>query len=136
MNHISASSLNSKLDHPTHYSLTQMDPREVEDVLHEVCCRDLYLLNRARQTLMVRPAYEDLPEQAIVNELYGPHAPEDLHSFVVIKISEEHQKVCRDLINDKRSFEDGICVYDPLTELTTLFEGVSTKEARASGPFL
>ena len=67
-----------------------MDPREVEDVLHEVCCRDLYLLNRARQTLMVRPAYEDLPEQAIVNELYGPHAPEDLHSFVVIKISEEH----------------------------------------------
>ena len=27
-------------------------------------------------------------------------------------------------------------VYDPLTELTTLFEGVSTKEARASGPSL
>ena len=52
----------------------------------------------------------------------------------LIKISDDHQKVCRDLINDNRSFEDGICLYDPLTELTKLFEGVSTKEARASGP--
>ena len=54
----------------------------------------------------------------------------------LIKISEEHQTVCRDLINDNRRFDDGICVYDPLTELTKLFEGVSTKEARASGPSL
>jgi len=52
------------------------------------------------------------------------------------KISEEHQQVCRDLINDRRRFENGICVYDPLTVLTTLFEGVSAKEARASGPTL
>jgi 5-methyltetrahydrofolate--homocysteine methyltransferase len=59
------------------------------------------------------------------------------------KISEEHQQVCRDLIYDRRRFEgeahagDGaICSYDPLTKLTTLFEGVSTKEARASGPSL
>ena len=49
----------------------------------------------------------------------------------LVKISEEHQTVCRDLINDNRRFaDDGICVYDPLTELTNLFEGVSTKEAR------
>ena len=59
------------------------------------------------------------------------------------KISEEHQQVCRDLIYDRRRFEgDGsakegaICTYDPLTEVTTLFEGVSAKEARASGPSL
>ncbi len=52
------------------------------------------------------------------------------------KISLEHQQVCRDLIQDNRRFEDGICCYDPLTELTKLFEGVSTKEARASGPAL
>lgn len=48
------------------------------------------------------------------------------------KISEEHQQVCRDLIYDRRRFEDGICVYDPLTTLTTLFEGVSAKDARSS----
>jgi 5-methyltetrahydrofolate--homocysteine methyltransferase len=44
--------------------------------------------------------------------------------------------VCRDLIHDNRRFDNGVCVYDPLTELTKLFEGVSAKEARASGPQL
>ena len=52
------------------------------------------------------------------------------------KISEEHQQICRDLIHDRRRFENGICVHDPLTLLTTEFEGVSAKEARASGPSL
>ncbi|MEA5441063.1 methionine synthase [Cyanobium gracile] len=52
------------------------------------------------------------------------------------KISEEHQQICRDLIHDRRRFEDGICIHDPLTLLTTEFEGVSAKEARASGPSL
>jgi 5-methyltetrahydrofolate--homocysteine methyltransferase len=52
------------------------------------------------------------------------------------KISEEHQQVCRDLIYDRRRFDGEICIYDPLTVLTTLFEGVSAKEARASGPSL
>jgi len=54
----------------------------------------------------------------------------------LVKISEEHQQLCRDLIYDRRRFENGICSYDPLTALTTLFEGVSAKEARASGPSL
>jgi 5-methyltetrahydrofolate--homocysteine methyltransferase len=56
------------------------------------------------------------------------------------KISKEHQQVCLDLIYDRRRFESdapgAICTYDPLTALTTLFEGVSAKEARASGPSL
>lgn len=56
------------------------------------------------------------------------------------KITEEHQQVCRDLIEDRRRFESelegAICTYDPLTVLTSLFEGVSAKEARASGPSL
>jgi 5-methyltetrahydrofolate--homocysteine methyltransferase len=47
------------------------------------------------------------------------------------KISEEHQQICRDLIYDNRVFEGGICTYDPLTKLTEVFAGVSTKEARA-----
>ena len=54
----------------------------------------------------------------------------------LIKISEEHQQVCRDLILDRRRFDGGVCSYDPLTELTKLFEGVSAKEARQSGPSL
>ena len=54
----------------------------------------------------------------------------------LIKVSEEHQKICRDLIYDKRGFDGKVCSYDPLTTLTSAFEGVSTKEARASGPCL
>jgi len=48
------------------------------------------------------------------------------------KVSTEHQQVCRDLIHDRRRFDGEACVYDPLTELTRLFEGVSAKETRAS----
>ena len=68
----------------------------------------------------------------------------------LVKISEEHQAVCRDLILDRRRFDavpertpvreavaaGAVCIYDPLTELTTLFEGVSAREARQSGPSL
>ncbi|MFN5161257.1 MAG: methionine synthase [Cyanobacteriota bacterium] len=56
------------------------------------------------------------------------------------KITAEHQQVCRDLIYDRRRFDGegsgAICTYDPLTVLTSLFEGVSAREARASGPSL
>ncbi|AKG23541.1 methionine synthase [Calothrix sp. 336/3] len=44
------------------------------------------------------------------------------------KITPEHQQVCRDLIYDARRFEGNVCVYDPLGELTTMFEGVTTKK--------
>ena len=38
------------------------------------------------------------------------------------KIPARQLEVCLDLIYDRRGFEGDICVYDPLTELTTLFE--------------
>ena len=47
------------------------------------------------------------------------------------KIDPKHQEICRHLIYDERRFEGNVCVYDPLTELTTLFEGVSAKDARS-----
>ena len=46
------------------------------------------------------------------------------------KISAEHQKVCRDLIYDRREFDGKICTYDPLGTLTTLFAGVSAKKEK------
>ncbi|MBD2184706.1 methionine synthase [Aerosakkonema funiforme] len=46
------------------------------------------------------------------------------------KIEPEHQEVCRKLIYDERQFEGNVCVYDPLAELTTLFEGKTTKRDR------
>ena len=47
------------------------------------------------------------------------------------KIEPEHQEVCRKLIFDERQFDGEICTYDPLAELTTLFEGKTTKRDRS-----
>ena len=46
------------------------------------------------------------------------------------RIEDKHQEVCRQLIFDERKFDGDICVYDPLTQLTTLFEGATTKRDR------
>jgi len=44
------------------------------------------------------------------------------------KIDPEHQRICRDLIYDRRQYDGDIVTYDPLTQLTTLFEGKSLKQ--------
>lgn len=48
------------------------------------------------------------------------------------KIEPEHQEVCRHLIYDQRQFDGDVCTYDPLTKLTTLFEGKTTKRDHSS----
>lgn len=47
------------------------------------------------------------------------------------KIDPDHQKICRDLIYDRREFDGDIVSYDPLIKLTTLFEGKSLKKKEA-----
>ena len=47
------------------------------------------------------------------------------------KIDEKHQKICQDLIYDKREFDGDICTYDPLGELTTLFAGKKARKSEA-----
>ena len=44
------------------------------------------------------------------------------------KISEKTKKLCLDLIYDKRKFEDDICIYDPLVELTKAFQDLSIQD--------
>lgn len=46
------------------------------------------------------------------------------------RIEDRQREVCLQLIYDQRKFEGDVCVYDPLTELTTLFEGATTKRDR------
>jgi 5-methyltetrahydrofolate--homocysteine methyltransferase len=48
------------------------------------------------------------------------------------KIEDEPLQVCRDLIYDRREFDGDICTYDPLTKLTTLFEGKTTKNNKTN----
>jgi 5-methyltetrahydrofolate--homocysteine methyltransferase len=45
------------------------------------------------------------------------------------RIGEKEIQVARELIYDQRRFENDVCVYDPLTEFTRLFEGVKSKAA-------
>ncbi|HEX5706550.1 MAG TPA: vitamin B12 dependent-methionine synthase activation domain-containing protein, partial [Pyrinomonadaceae bacterium] len=47
------------------------------------------------------------------------------------RVGERELEVALDLIYDRRRFEGDVCVYDPLTEFTKLFEGVSSKKTRA-----
>ena len=44
------------------------------------------------------------------------------------KISDETKKLCLDLIYDKRLFENDICIYDPLVELTKAFQDLSISD--------
>ncbi|EEE39376.1 methionine synthase [Prochlorococcus marinus str. MIT 9202] len=44
------------------------------------------------------------------------------------KISEKTKKLCLDLIYDKREFENDICIYDPLVELTKTFQDLSIQD--------
>jgi len=46
------------------------------------------------------------------------------------RIGEREREVARQLIYDERKFEGDVCIYDPLGEFTTLFEGVSTRAAK------
>ena len=48
------------------------------------------------------------------------------------KISFDNKNICLDLIKDNRRFKEGNCIYDPLTKITKIFEGVSTQQARSS----
>jgi 5-methyltetrahydrofolate--homocysteine methyltransferase len=46
------------------------------------------------------------------------------------RIGERELQVARELIYDQRKFEGDVCTYDPLTEFTKLFEGVTAKSKK------
>jgi 5-methyltetrahydrofolate--homocysteine methyltransferase len=56
-----------------------------------------------------------------------------VHASKILPLNRIEQKaldVAKELIYDQRRFDGDICIYDPLTEFTTLFEGVSTKKEK------
>ncbi|HEX2639319.1 MAG TPA: homocysteine S-methyltransferase family protein, partial [Pyrinomonadaceae bacterium] len=48
----------------------------------------------------------------------------------LIRFNEHEIDTARDLIYDRRKFDSGVCVYDPLAEFTTLFEGKTAKSIK------
>ena len=65
-----------------------MDREELDAAIHEIHCRDLFLLTRAKQQIMWRPVFDDLPEKEVVDQLYGEFAPADLTACIVLKVGE------------------------------------------------
>jgi len=54
----------------------------------------------------------------------------------MVRIDDRAREVALDLIYDRRTYSDGECTYDPLTEFLQLFEGVevaATRNLRAAG---
>ncbi len=47
------------------------------------------------------------------------------------RIPDEQRQVVLDLVYDRRRFEDGRCVYDPLQEVLRIFAGVTTERSQA-----
>jgi 5-methyltetrahydrofolate--homocysteine methyltransferase len=48
----------------------------------------------------------------------------------LIRFNEHEIDTARDLIYDRRKFDGDVCVYDPLTEFTTLFEGKTAQSIK------
>ena len=46
------------------------------------------------------------------------------------KINDKTREICLDLIYDNRKFENNICTYDPLVELTKLFQDLSINDLK------
>ena len=48
----------------------------------------------------------------------------------LMRFSEHEIDTARDLIYDRRKFDNDVCTYDPLTEFTTMFEGKSAQSIK------
>ena len=65
-----------------------MDQQLLEDTIHELICRDRYLLDSTQSGMWVRELNADIPEAEIVKEWWGEHAPPDLAAMLVMRIGD------------------------------------------------
>ena len=59
---------------------------ELDDVMHELICRDRYLVSSTGVGMQIRDVYPDLPEPEVVAAMWGEHAPPDLTSMLVLEV--------------------------------------------------
>src|SRR2546423_13983074 len=82
-------------------------------------------LNPASRVVLNSVFLHDAVEAGLDAAIVNASKIEPLNRF-----EEREIEVARDLIYDRRKFDGDICTYDPLTEFTKLFEGVSTKTTK------
>ncbi len=82
-------------------------------------------LNQASRVVLNSVFLHDAVEAGLDSAIVNASKIEPLN-----RIGEQELKVARELIYDQRKFEGDVCVYDPLTEFTKLFEGVKAKASK------
>ncbi|HSL54594.1 MAG TPA: methionine synthase [Pyrinomonadaceae bacterium] len=82
-------------------------------------------LNQASRIVLNSVFLHDAVEAGLDSAIVNASKIEPLN-----RIGEQELKVARELIYDERKFEGDVCVYDPLTEFTKLFEGVKAKASK------
>jgi 5-methyltetrahydrofolate--homocysteine methyltransferase len=82
-------------------------------------------LNQASRVVLNSVFLHDAVEAGLDSAIVNASKIEPLN-----RIGEQELKVARELIYDQRRFEGDVCVYDPLTEFTKLFEGVKAKATK------
>jgi hypothetical protein len=65
-----------------------METSRLNDVMHELICRDRYLLDSTQAGMWVREIYCDLPEVEVIKEWWGEHAPPDPVAVLVMAIGD------------------------------------------------
>ena len=63
-----------------------MDQKLLEDTIHELTCRDRYMLTSAQVGMHIRDPYCDLDEAEVVAEMWVEHAPPDLACMLVMEV--------------------------------------------------
>ena len=64
-----------------------MNQQLLEDTIHELSCRDRYLLASAQVGMHIRDVYPDLPEREVISAMWGEHAPFDLTAMLVMEVA-------------------------------------------------
>lgn len=65
-----------------------MDQKLLEDTIHELTCRNRYMLASAEGCMQVRDVFTDLPEREVIVAIWGEHAPPDLEARLVLAMVE------------------------------------------------
>ena len=88
-----------------------MDQQLLEDTIHELACRDRYMLASAEACMHVRDVFTDLPEREVIDAMWGEHAPPDLEAMLVLAMVERsvrhHLEAGTVLQGARASFSNG-----------------------------
>ena len=70
-----------------------METSRFDDEMNELAARDRYMLSSMQSGMTVRELYPDLPEEEVVRQWWGEHAPPDLAAMLVMQIGDSERVI-------------------------------------------